>query len=131
MMRLLLDTHTFLWFVQDDPSLSARAKALIKDENNEKFVSMACTWEIAIKTGIEKLVLGEPFAVFIPREIAVNHFTVQPITLDHTAIVAALPHHHRDPFDRLLAARALVEGMPILSADCSFDASGIPGSGKA
>ncbi len=121
-MRLLFDTQAFLWFVQDDPRLSATVKHLVEDENNEKFLSAASYWEIAIKVGVGKLVLAEPFPVYLPREIKANSLTILPITLDHAAVVATLPHHHRDPFDRLLIVQAMAEGMPILSADRAFDA---------
>lgn len=124
-MRLLLDTHAFLWFIQDGAKLSPYAKTLIEDGSNEALLSIASPWEIAIKTRIGKLTLAEPFDVLVPREILRNDFHLLPIELAHLAVVADLPLHHRDPFDRLLIAQALVEQMPILSADADFDAYGI------
>jgi PIN domain nuclease of toxin-antitoxin system len=124
-MRYLLDTHAFLWLVTADPNLSRSAEQLIRAGGNRCFVSMTSLWEIAIKVGIGKLSLNAPYAAYVPREIANNNLTTLPITLDHTTVVATLPHHHRDPFDRLLIAQAIAEGMPIVSADASFDAYGV------
>jgi PIN domain nuclease of toxin-antitoxin system len=120
-MRLLLDTHTFLWFILGDPKTSAPAKALIEDENNEKLLSVASPWEIAIKASLGKLTLAEPFDVLIPREIHNNGFQLLPIRLNHLAAVATLPFHHRDPFDRLIVAQAIVEQMPVVRADAALD----------
>jgi PIN domain nuclease of toxin-antitoxin system len=120
-MNLLLDTHALLWFFWDDPQLSATAKALIEDPANRKLVSRASCWEIAIKVSIGKLNLGEPSGTFLPREVARNLFEILPITLDHATAVESLPLHHRDPFDRLLIAQAMREGIPLVTADPVFD----------
>ena len=120
-MELLLDTVTFLWFLWDDPQLSATARALITDPNNHKFISPASYWEIAIKLSTNKLSLGEPYEAFIQVGIQRNHFDILPITVRQTSVVAAMPFHHRDPFDRLLAAQALAEFMPLVSPDPVFD----------
>jgi PIN domain nuclease of toxin-antitoxin system len=125
-MDLLLDTHTFLWFVWDDPLLSAVAKAWIVDPANRKLVSLASCWEMAIKVRIGKLQLGEPSATFLPREITRNNFELLPIELRHAAAVESLPLHHRDPFDRMLIAQARVEQIPLISADTIIDQYGIP-----
>ncbi|MBA4062748.1 MAG: PIN domain nuclease [Isosphaera sp.] len=125
-MTLLLDTHTFLWFCQDDPALSAAAKALLEDPANRKLLSLAACWEIAIKAGLGKLVgLTEPSGTYIPNALARTGFELFPIELAHVTAVEALPHHHRDPFDRLLVAQALVEGFPVVSADPAFDPYGV------
>ncbi len=124
-MNLLLDTHTALWFFWDDPQLSAAAKALIVDPANRKLLSVASCWEVAIKTSTGKLKLGEPARTFFPRQIANNNFDLLPVSLEHATAVETMPFHHRDPFDRLLAAQALVEGMPLVSADPGFDAYGV------
>lgn len=124
-MRLLLDTHAFLWFVAGDSALSARGRSLIEDDTNEKLVSLASLWEIAIKTNLGKLPLAKPFAQFIPEQLARNGFQVFGLTIDHTARVAVLPLHHRDPFDRMLVAQCLVENLPLLSNDELLDAYGI------
>ncbi len=121
-MRLLLDTHTFLWFIMGSPNLSAAARSLIEDAANEKFVSVASLWEIAIKLSIGKLNLSAPFDVLISQQLSLNGFELLNIEIDHTAVVATLPFHHRDPFDRLLVAQAAVEKMSIISIDPVFDA---------
>jgi PIN domain nuclease of toxin-antitoxin system len=125
MTNLLLDTHAMLWFFWDDVQLSAPAKALIEDANNRKLVSIASCWEIAIKVALGKLDLGESSRSFLPREIARNNFELLPISLDHATMVEGLTPHHRDPFDRLLIAQAMVEGLSLLSADVVFDPYGI------
>jgi PIN domain nuclease of toxin-antitoxin system len=122
---LLLDAHTLLWFVWDDPHLSPTAKALIEDPTNHKFVSVATCWEIAIKVGLKKLDLGEPAATFLPRELATNGFDLLGIELIHATSVEALPPHHKDPFDRLLVAQAMIEKLPVVSVDTQLDAYGI------
>lgn len=121
-MRLLLDTHTFLWFLLDDPRLSTTGRDLIDDPANDVEVSPATYWEIAIKISIGKYELPEPYDIFIQREIATNDFRILPIEPMHTAVLITLPYHHRDPFDRLLIAQAIVEALPILSVDAAFDA---------
>ena len=121
-MKLLLDAHTLLWFVWDDAQLTNNAKELITNPANQKFVSAAIYWEIAIKMSIGKLDLGEPYRPFMRREIARNNFDILPISVDHAAAVSVLPFHHRDPFDRMLIAQAMVEQVPIVSGDTAFDA---------
>jgi PIN domain nuclease of toxin-antitoxin system len=121
-MDLLIDTHTFLWFVWNDPKLSTAARALIVDPNNRKLISVASHWEVAIKVSIGKLDLGEAYRSFMHREITRNHFEILPVSLDHSAAVSVLPFHHRDPFDRMLVAQTNVENIPIVSADVIFDA---------
>lgn len=121
-MTLLLDSHTLLWFLWDDPQLSSTAKLLIEDASHRKFVSVASCWEIAIKAGIKKLDLGEPAATFLSREMSRNNLDLLPISLLHATAVETLPLHHRDPFDRLLIAQAMHEKCPIISADQAFDA---------
>lgn len=124
-MNLLLDSHTFLWFVWDDPNLSPTAKTQIEDPANQKFVSVATCWESAIKAGLKKLALGEPATTFLPRELATNGFGLLGIELAHATFVEALPPHHKDPFDRLLVAQAMIEKLPLVSADAIFDQYGI------
>lgn len=124
-MNLLLDTHTFLWFVGDDPRLSATAKRLVEDPANRKFVSVASCWEIAIKVGLQKFGLGEPATTFIPRELAINGFDLLAIDLRHATFVEALTRHHKDPFDRLLVAQSTIEAMAIVSIDAQLDPYGI------
>lgn len=119
MTSLLLDTHTFLWWVSDDPRLSTRARRAITDAG-VVLLSVASCWEIAIKVSIGKLMLAQPVDRFLAEHLGVNQFTLLPVELDHAASVATLPFHHRDPFDRLLAAQALYEEIPIVSADPIF-----------
>ena len=121
-MKLLLDAHTFLWFVWDEAQLTNDAKALIVHPTNQKLISTATYWEIAIKVSIGKLDLGEPYRAFMHREIARNHFDLLHVSVDHAAAVSVLPLHHRDPFDRMLIAQAMVEQIPIVSGDRAFDA---------
>ena len=125
MSAILLDSHAFLWFVWDDPLLSPAAKQRIEDPANHKWVSVASCWEIAIKAGLGKLRLGEPTTTFLPRELATNHFSLLRIELAHATLVETLPPHHKDPFDRLLVAQVLLEGMLLVSADAIFDQYGV------
>jgi PIN domain nuclease of toxin-antitoxin system len=121
-VRVLLDTHTFLWFLLEDPQLSTTASDLIIDPTNDIEVSPATYWEIAIKISLGKYTLPEPYDVFMKREITTNDCRIVPIEPKHTAVLTTLPFHHRDPFDRLLIAQAMVEAIPILSGDTVFDA---------
>lgn len=124
-MKLLLDAHSFLWFIGGDERLSLTARALIEDATNDVSLSVASLWEMAIKISLGRLQFAQPFETLIPQQISVNRITVLNITISHTAKVAVLPFHQRDPFDRLLAAQALVEQMPIVSRDPEFDAYGV------
>jgi PIN domain nuclease of toxin-antitoxin system len=126
---LLLDTHAFLWWVADDDRLPARARTAITGADRV-FVSVASCWEIAIKASLGKLTLGQPtlgkptlsqpLDRFLAEHLGSNEFTILPIALPHVAAVATLPFHHRDPFDRMLAAQALHESLPLVSADPVF-----------
>ena len=124
-MRVQLDTHSFLWFILDDPRLSASAMALIEDRANDVEVSPASYWEIAIKIGKGKYALPEPYESFMERQIAANNFRILPILLKHTSVLTTLPPHHKDPFDRLLVAQAMIEAIPIISVDAALDPSGV------
>jgi PIN domain nuclease of toxin-antitoxin system len=120
-MKLLLDTHAFLWFIMGSSNMSPSARALIEDEASERFLSVASLWEIAIKLSIGKLTLSAPFDVLIPQQLGLNGIELLGIAIDHVTVVSTLPSHHRDPFDRLLIAQAIVESMPIISIDTAFD----------
>lgn len=124
-MRLLLDTHAFLWFIQGDENLSQQSRLLIEDSKNEVLISVATLWEIAIKSNLKKLDLLEPFEVLIPREIINNELTQLPITIEHLVQLGQLPFYHRDPFDRLLIAQSLFEQVPLVSKDSQFDEYGV------
>jgi len=121
-LKLLLDTHAFLWFVLDDAKLKPAARGLISDPLNRVLLSPASYWEIAIKVSLGKYRLPGDFGSFMDAEIARNNFEILPITLAHASIVATLPLHHGDPFDRMLIAQAIADDLPIASADVSFDA---------
>ncbi|MEG4252272.1 type II toxin-antitoxin system VapC family toxin [Microcoleus sp. AT3-A2] len=124
-MRLLLDTHTFIWYVTDNPRLSAHVKLLIEDENNEKLLSIASIWEMAIKHSIGRLNFSLPFMEFVGQQLTVSNIGLLEINLQHIEVVASLPLHHRDPFDRLIIAQSMAEQIPILSVDAIFDAYAI------
>ncbi|MFZ4657018.1 MAG: type II toxin-antitoxin system VapC family toxin [Caldilineaceae bacterium] len=119
-MKLLLDTHTFLWFVNDDTRLSSSAAALLESEN-DVLVSLVSLWEIAIKYSLGKLALPAPYEEFVAQQILANEIDVLPIQIAHLTAVSQLPFHHNDPFDRLLIAQSIVEGVPIISIDSIFD----------
>jgi PIN domain nuclease of toxin-antitoxin system len=121
-VNLLLDAHTFLWFTAGNSSLSQIARSAIEDENNDVYLSVASLWEIAIKISIGKFELSEPFETLIPQQLAENEIELLSISVAHTAMVSSMPFHHRDPFDRLIAAQAQVEQMTLVSADEAFDA---------
>jgi PIN domain nuclease of toxin-antitoxin system len=124
-MRLLLDTHTFLWWINNDPQLSDSARVAISSERNECFLSVASCWELAIKASIGKIRLTKPVERFIPEELAANDFQLLSIDFRHVAKVETLPFHHRDPFDRLLVAQVLTEKITIISADAMLSEYGV------
>jgi len=124
-MNILLDTHAFLWFVDDNPRLSQPARVLIESEDSQPFLSAASLWEIAIKISLGKLTLNQPYEAFIPQHLALNGIGILNISMEHTAAVATLPFHHRDPFDRLLLVQSKIEDMTFVCADPAFDAYGV------
>jgi PIN domain nuclease of toxin-antitoxin system len=124
-LRLLLDTHALLWFVLDDTRLSGPARNAIADSANEVLVSPATLWEIAIKVSLGKYRLPGEYGQFMKHQLAMNDFDVLPIEIPHTAMLANMPFHHRDPFDRLLVAQAIVEPMPLVSSDVALDSYGV------
>lgn len=124
-MKLLLDTHAFLWFVTNDPQLSATAPALIVDPSNQLFISPASYWEVAIKVSIGKNPMTVPFETFFTTAITAYAITVLPVEVCHAAVVSTLPMHHKDPFDRMIVAQALVMGLAIVSIDPLLDPYGI------
>jgi PIN domain nuclease of toxin-antitoxin system len=119
-VRILLDSHVFLWWNADDPRLVKRVKKLISDPANSPLLSVASAWEIAIKVHRGRLRMPEPVSTYVPSRLA--HYGIQPlpVTLPHVLETAALQLHHGDPFDRLLIAQARVEGIPILTSDSDF-----------
>jgi PIN domain nuclease of toxin-antitoxin system len=119
--RLLVDTHAVLWWLADDPALSAVARAAIADPSADPVVSAASLWEIAIKRSLGRLTAPDD----LPEEIAAAGFDWLPVRPEHAWEVRALPSHHGDPFDRLLVAQARVERLPVITADARFAAYGV------
>lgn len=119
-MKILIDTHTFLWFINDSPELSNNAAELIESDI-ELVLSVASLWEIAIKVNLNKLTLPEDYKTFIPQQLTLNSIETLPVSLQHLSLVAKLPLHHRDPFDRLIIAQAIAEEIPVISIDRQFD----------
>lgn len=124
-MTLLLDTHAFLWWVEGAPALGRRARAAVSNPDNEVFLSVASCWELAIKLSLGKLRLTQSLERFIPEQLTRNGFALLGIEFRHVARVAGLPFHHRDPFDRVLVAQALVDELAIVSADGVFRKYGV------
>jgi PIN domain nuclease of toxin-antitoxin system len=116
-VKILLDTHTFLWWNLNAPQLSKLARELIGDGSHEIFFSAASAWEIAIKYAKGRLELPQLPDRYVPDRIAYYRFTPLPVQLSHALQVHTLPGIHQDPFDRLLIAQSQMENMPILSAD--------------
>lgn len=116
-MKLLLDTHVFLWWIADDARLAARARSFIADPESELFLSAASGWEISVKYRIGKLSLAEPPEVFVPKHLSANSIQALPVRMAHVLRVSSLPFLHRDPFDRLLVAQSQLEGLPLVTAD--------------
>src|SRR5437868_256194 len=104
-MTYLLDTHSFLWFINDDKELSATAKMLIEDPENVIFLSVASLWEIAIKVSLGKLDVPSPFTEFMLEQLHENNIALLGIKPEHLGVVVMLPFYHRDPFDRLIIAQ--------------------------
>ena len=122
-MRVLLDTQAFLWWVSDDARLSRRARTTITAEGG--LLSTASCWEIGIKASLGKLEIPRPIARFLQEQLETNGFSLLPISLAHVSAVADLPYHHRDPFDRLIAAQAIEEEIPVVSVDTIFKKYGV------
>ena len=124
-MRLLLDTHAFLWWAANSDKLSRKAHAAISDRANECFLSVVSAWEMAIKVSVGKLKLPDALDQFVPAQLVANGFVQLPMEFRHAVKVSTLTFHHRDPFDRLLIAQAIEENMHIVSADAMFKRYGV------
>jgi PIN domain nuclease of toxin-antitoxin system len=122
--RVLLDTNAFLWWTSDPGRLTERARDRITT-TDEVLVSHATAWEMAIKAGLGKLRLPAPVDRFFPEQLALNHFVGLPLTFRDLARVETLPHHHRDPFDRVLVSVALSSRVPVVSSDAALEAYGV------
>jgi PIN domain nuclease of toxin-antitoxin system len=124
-MRVLIDTHVFLWWVEGDRALPAEAHELLSAPENDCLLSMVSAWELTIKAELGKLRLAVPVSRYITEQVAANGFRLLGIELRHLAGLEGLSFHHRDPFDRLLVAQALVENLPVITADSIFEAYGV------
>ncbi len=116
-MRILIDTHCWLWWFLEPTKLNKKALKLIADPSNKVYFSAASAWEIAIKSSLGKLNLPIPPEKYIPDRLAAQSMTPLAIQHNHALRVFSLPHHHRDPFDRLLISQAQIEDLTVLSAD--------------
>ncbi len=125
-MRLLLDTHALIWFLEDDPRLSTPARTAIESKDNENHVSLVTGWEMAIKVSLGKLRLPIAYEELFPGRLASLGFNIQQIEARHFHELLRLPFHHRDPFDRLLVAQAKSEGLTLVTCDPQFAAYGVP-----
>jgi PIN domain nuclease of toxin-antitoxin system len=124
-VRLLLDSHAFLWFILGDQRLSDRARLAIAAADTDVLISPATLWEMAIKVRLGKYTLPGPFGPFMDTQLTSNRIRLLPIEVRHTALLASMPFHHRDPFDRLIVAQALAESIGVVSVDAMLDAYGV------
>lgn len=124
-MRILLDTHAFLWWVTDDPRLCAAARAAIGDDTNGVLVSAASAWEIATKHRLGKLGEAAAAVARFAELVAADGFEHLPVSYLHALKAGSYPSAHRDPFDRMLAAQSALEGLPLVTRDPAFDDFGI------
>ena len=124
-MRILLDTHVWLWWLTEPERLPSTIREAMEDGNNILFLSVASSWEIAIKYGLGKLPLPETPDAYVPKRMRRDGVRSLPIEHRHALSVASLPPHHRDPFDRLLIAQSLAEDLPIATVDPKFEAYGV------
>lgn len=121
-MRLLLDTHVFIWWADQQENLSATVLSALKDEANEIILSVASVWEMQVKVQLGKLKLGKPLRELVASQVATNDLKILTIELPHVLVLDTLPFHHKDPFDRLLIAQSIQEDVTLVSADPQFAA---------
>jgi PIN domain nuclease of toxin-antitoxin system len=121
-MKLLLDTHIFIWWADQPERLSQAALSALEDEANELVLSVVSVWEMQIKIQLGKLKLSVPLKDLIKNQRETNDLTVLPVALTHVLSLGALPFHHKDPFDRLLVAQSIEEDLTLVSADPHFSA---------
>jgi len=119
-MRALLDTHTFLWAISGSAKLSRRAERMFIGPS-DLWLSVASIWEILIKAQIGKINLPAPTGPYLVKKLSENRIEALPVTLDHVLRVETLPMHHSDPFDRILIAQSIVEGLPVVTGDPKFE----------
>jgi PIN domain nuclease of toxin-antitoxin system len=120
-VRFILDTHSFLWFVGGDARLSDHARTLILDPANERLLSVASLWEMAIKASLGRLKLALPFPELVEQQVQGNAMELLPVLPPHLDELKQLPFHHKDPFDRLVIAQAVAEGIPVITRDAAFE----------
>lgn len=120
-MRFLIDTNAFLWFVEGSNRLSEAARDHIEDTRNDLSMSIATLWEMAIKISLGKLEISLPLDQFIRKQLELSGIALLPVNEHHAYAIAGLPLHHRDPFDRMLVAQCLTEGLAVISPDGAFD----------
>ena len=123
-MKYIFDTHALLWWWTDDPALSPRVRDLILDETNEFLVSAASAWEIATKYRLGKLDIGRDAVARFDELVTLDGFSHLSVSYLHALRAGGLLSEHRDPFDRMLAAQSLIEGVPLVTRDSAFDALG-------
>jgi|SRR5215208_1609335 len=121
-MKLLLDTHIFIWWADQPERLSPAALSALEDEANELLLSVASVWEMQIKIQFGKLKLSLPLEELVKNQQETNALTVSPVTLTHVLALDSLPFHHKDPFDRLFIAQSIEEELTIVSKDSQFSA---------
>ena len=124
-MTYLLDTHTFLWALNDDPKLPEQVAAVLENGENELYLSIASLWEIAIKMSLGKLQLDFSFADLVASKLVESDVQIFAITPKHLIVLSELPFHHRDPFDRLIVAQTKAEGMVLLTRDKTLKSYGV------
>ena len=124
-MKYLIDTHTFLWIIEDNKNLTEKVRTIYIDNSNEIYLSVASIWEMAIKISLNKLSIRGQLVKFIDRHAIENNIRLLSIQPHHIFSIEKLPFHHRDPFDRLLLSQCLQEKMHLLSKDKEFDKYGI------
>ena len=123
-MKLLLDTHVWLWFVRGESTLPRAFDSAIRDAANDVVLSVVSAWEVQVKAAIGKLDLGSPVEDFL--DVAVLQFDTLDVSMRHVRALATLPLHHRDPFDRMLVAQALADGLTLVTVDPSMRSYGVP-----
>jgi len=120
-MKVLLDTHCWLWWIAQPEKLNEVARREIIDRKNDVYLSAASSWEIAIKYSLGKLVLPEPPEDFVPKRLARDAISPLLVQHLHALHVSKLPYHHKDPFDRLIISQAMIERIPIMTVDRQFE----------
>jgi len=124
-VRVLLDTHTLLWAVEEPSRLGPDALSTVQDPLNDRLLSAATIWELAIKYGQGKITLSMPYRIWLETAITDLKLEILPVTVEYAERQSTLPAHHKDPFDRMMVAQVLVENIPIVSIDAAFDPYGV------